>query len=227
MATITTLLGIIVFMLGIYFYTQIGSANQDGFTNDSTKPNCPDMLIQTGSRFYLYNSKIPNAPGVNPIEFDNLEDYTLFLDWQRTQGVRCPVLYLQSTFDAQGNSVYKIRPSVTEPQAGLPPSSGPDSATASYLPIMDESTHTLVNPNPTLLIDATQNDPPYNKGSYPSHDESSYYIGTTTPLDEMNYAQQNAEVSPNPMDENWGGAAYTQSLVDKGFYKDNEVKLRV
>ena len=33
--------------------------------------------------------------------------------------------------------------------------------------------------------------------------------------------------SPNPMDENWGGAAFTQSLIDKGYYKDNEVSIRV
>jgi hypothetical protein len=33
--------------------------------------------------------------------------------------------------------------------------------------------------------------------------------------------------SPNPMDPNWGGADYTQSLVDKGYYADNEVKMRV
>jgi hypothetical protein len=34
-------------------------------------------------------------------------------------------------------------------------------------------------------------------------------------------------VSPNPMDPNWGGAAYTQSLIDKGYYKDDEVSIAV
>jgi hypothetical protein len=33
--------------------------------------------------------------------------------------------------------------------------------------------------------------------------------------------------SPDPMDPNWGGADYTQSLVDKGYYAENEVKMRV
>jgi hypothetical protein len=115
----------------------------------------------------------------------------------------------------------------TIPKAGIASySDSPIGIASYYAPVLDETTHTLVNPTPTLLIDANLNDPPYNKGSYPAHDESSYYFGTNTPLDDMNTAQQTADFSPNPMDENWGGSAYTQSLVDKGFYKDNEVKLR-
>jgi hypothetical protein len=29
------------------------------------------------------------------------------------------------------------------------------------------------------------------------------------------------------MDPNWGGSAYTQSLIDKGYYKDEEVKIAI
>ena len=82
-------------------------------------------------------------------------------------------------------------------------------------------------PNPTLLVDATRNDPPYNKNSYPAYDEISYYIVTTTPLDAMNIQQENAKVSPDAMDPNWGGAEYTEELVDKGYYKDNEVDIYI
>jgi hypothetical protein len=39
----------------------------------------------------------------------------------------------------------------------------------------------------------------------------------------MDVRQEQAVVSPNPMDPNWGGADYTQSLVDKGYYVDNEI----
>jgi hypothetical protein len=74
------------------------------------------------SKYYLYNSEIAKVPGVNPIEFNNLEEYVEFLEWQRGAGIRCPVLYMQNTYDAQGQRVYKIRPSVTELQGGLPPS---------------------------------------------------------------------------------------------------------
>ena len=43
----------------------------------------------------------------------------------------------------------------------------------------------------------------------------------------MNTTQKKAPVSANPMDENWGGAAYTQSLVDQGYYKDDEVSIYI
>jgi hypothetical protein len=230
--TLTILLAIIVFMIGIYFYARCADPKYaEGFTNQNSKPRCPNLLIQKGSRFYLYNSKLAQVPGVNPIEFDNLEDYTEFLDWQRSQGIRCPVLYLQSTYDAQGNPVYKVRPSVSEPQAGLPPSTTPPIGIASQVPPILESSlgypDALAYPNPTLLVDATRNDPPYNKGGYPAHDQTDYYVGTTTPLDMMDVAQEQAPISPNPMDPNWGGAAYTQSLIDKGYYKQNEVSVAI
>ena len=227
--TVLSFLFILVFLIGLYFYAKCSDPNYlEVLTNNNNSSNtgirCPNLLIQKGARFYLYNSKVAKVPGVNPIEFENLEDYTEFLDWQRSQNIRCPVLYLQETYDAQGNPVYKIRPSVSEPQAGLPPS-----IASSTGDIISESTlgnpNALAYPNPTLLVDSTRNDPPYNKNSYPAYDESSYYIGTTTPLDTMDMAQEKSNVSPNPMDTNWGGSEYTENLVDKGYYKDNEVQI--
>ena len=229
--TVLSFLFILVFFIGLYFYAKCSDPNYlEGLTNNNNDSKsgirCPNLLIQKGARFYLYNSKVAKVPGVNPVEFDNLEDYTEFLDWQRSQGIRCPVLYLQETYDAQGNPVYKARPSVSEPQAGLPPSIASSSGD-----IIQESTlgdsDALAYPNPTLLVDATRNDPPYNKNSYPAHDQTSYYVGTTTPLDAMDMSQEKSGVSPNPMDPNWGGTQYTQDLVDKGYYKENEVSLYV
>jgi hypothetical protein len=229
--TLLTFLLILVFFIGLYFYAKTADPKySEGLTNN-IQPRCPNLLIQKGSRFYLYNSKLARVPGVNPVEFENLEDYTEFLDWQRSQHIRCPVLYLQETYDAQGNRVYKVRPSVREPQGGLPPSSQAPIGIASQVPpIMETSLEPVgepAYPNPTLLVDATRNDPPYNKNSYPAHDQTSYYVGTTSPLDEMDIKAEKAVVSPDPMHSNWGGADYTQELVDKGYYKDNEVAIYV
>jgi len=200
------LLIIVVFLAGIYYC----SKSREGFSTSVDLNRCPNILIQKDSKIYLYNSKIAKVPGVNPIEFNNLEDYTEFLDWQRSQGIRCPVLYLQLTYDAQGNPVYKVRPSPNDLQGGLPPN-------APY----------LKPPNPTLLVDATQTDRPYNINSYPAFDNTSQYVGATTPLDLMDSSQQSQGISPNAMDPNWGGADYTQSLVDQGYYAENEVSIRV
>jgi hypothetical protein len=223
--TLITYLFILVFLIGLYFYAKCADPKYaEGLTNNNINVRrCPDLLIQKGSRFYLYNSKLAKVPGVNPIEFDNLEDYTEFLDWQRSQDIRCPVLYLQETYDAQGNRVYKARPSVSEPQAGLQPIITTPNGDTVQSTLGDSEA--LAYPNPTLLVDATRNDPPYNKNSYPAYDQTSYYVGTTTPLDEMDINQEKSKVSPNPMDPNWGGSAYTQSLVDKGYYKENEVSI--
>jgi hypothetical protein len=82
-------------------------------------------------------------------------------------------------------------------------------------------------PNPSLLIDATQSDRPYNINSYPAYDPSPFYIGRTTPLDMMNYSEESQKVSPNPMDPNWGGPSYTQQLINDGYYQANQVKIYV
>jgi hypothetical protein len=218
---------IICILAGIYFYTRSYTLETMSIMG-GTSGRCPNMLIQKGAAFYLYNTKLAEVPGVNPVRFNNLEEYVEFLDWQRSQGIRCPVLYLQETYDAQGNPVYKARPSVSEPQAGLPPSIASSTGDIiSESSLGDPNALAYPNPVPTLLVDATRNDPPYNKGSYPAYDETSYYIGTTTPLDKMNIAQEQAVVSPDPMDPNWGGQAYTQSLIDKGYYKGNEVSIAI
>jgi hypothetical protein len=224
--TLTTLLFLIVFFIGLYFYAKCSDPKyHENFTNHGKEVRCPNLLIQKGSRIYLYNSKLAQVPGVNPVEFENLEDYTEFLDWQRSQGIRCPVLYLQHSYDAQGNPVYKVRPSVSEPKGGLPPSIA--SSVGDIIKEESTTTNIMAPPNPTFLVDATRNDPPYNKNSYPAFDQTSYYVGTTTPLDKINAKEENMLYSPNPMDDNWGGATFTQSLVDQGYYKDNEVSIRV
>jgi len=208
--TLLIYLLIVLFLVGLYFYAKTANPKYfEALTNGNTNQvRCPNMLIQKGSSFYLYNSKLAQVPGVNPIEFNNLEDYVEFLDWQKSQGIICPVLFLQQTYDAQGNEVYKNRPSVLDQQGGLPPS-GPN------------------YPNPTLLVDATRNDPPYNTNSFPSYDETNQDIGSTTPLDGMNIIQNKQPVSPDAMDANWGGAQYTQSLIDKGYYSGSNVAIYV
>lgn len=198
----------IIFGLGIYFISNYRSPKLlEGLMDNDNTARCPNLLVQKGTNYFLYNTNLAEVPGVNPIQFNNLEEYVEFLDWQKSQGIICPVLYLQNTYDAQGNRVYKVRPSVTEPQGGLPPTT----------PVQ----------LPTKLVDATRDDPPYNQNSYPSYDQTSYYVGTSTPLDAMNNTSGYSYASDNPMDPNWGGADYTQALVDTGYYKSNEVSINV
>jgi hypothetical protein len=212
MLTLKIIFIIVVFLGGLYFYIKYTKNPKmlEGLTTINGELRCPNLLIQKGSKYYLYNSNIAQVPGVNPIEFNNLEEYTEFLEWQRGAGIRCPVLYVQNSYDAQGDRVYKVRPSVTELQGGLPPT------TPVSLPLKF-----------TDLVDATRADAPYNKGGYPAFDQSSYYVGAITPLDMIKNSDANMLYSDNAMDPNWGGSGYTQALVDKGYYKDNEVNIAI
>ena len=197
-----TILILITFFLGLlYVITNKPTSILESFS----QRECPNILIQKENFIFLYNSRLAKIPGVNPIRFDNLDQYVQFTNWQRSQNIDCPVLFLQHSYDIQGNSVYKKRPSPTNLQGGLPPA---ESAEFSK------------------LMNATRNNPPFNNDQYPGFDPDNQYQGLTTPLDKI-YHENNNGISPNPMDSNWGGTEYTQSLIDKGYYKDNEVKIQV
>ena len=163
--------------------------------NTLSNSRCPDVLIQKGKNYFLYNSKVAQVPGVNPVVFENLEDYVEFMNWQRSQNIRCPVLFLQHSYDAQGESAYKIRPGPTDLQGGLPPN----------IPLQNLPSV----PNTQLLNEIT------------GQSSSSSQIGTDS------NPQENLLFSPNPMDDNWGGQKYTQSLVDAGYYVGDEVSIAV
>lgn len=211
--TLAILLALLVFLVGFYFYALFFNTKYlEGY---QPRARCPNMLIQKDSKFYLYNSKIAQVPGVNPIEFTNLEDYTEFLDWQRSQGIRCPVLYLQSTYDAQGNKVYKARPSVSDPQSGLPPFVSPINSNAESAAATGVSS--LFNSDASL---AYPSDLPTTTSS------SAYHVGSTS-ISIPKIKNKSSNLSPDPMDPNWGGSDFTQNLVDQGYYKDNEVSIYV
>ena len=200
----------IIFILGLMF-TLLNKPKCifESFTN-KRKYRCPNILIQKDKHIFLYNSELAPVPGVNPIMFDNLNEYVEFTKWQRSQGIRCPALFLQHSYDAQGRPVYKARPSPTELQGGLEET---------------KVNHNRTLAQETLLLDATRSNPPYNNQQMPGYDPDNQYIGLTTPLDKI--GNENMQVSPNPMDTNWGGDKYTNLLIKKGFYKGDEVEIKV
>ena len=209
--TMTTWAILAMFIIGLMFtMTHTANSVQEAFqgrTGTNDKPNknrCPNILIQKGSELYLHNSRLANVPGVNPLKFNNLEDYVEFTEWQRGQGIRCPVLYLQHSFDAQGKPVYKIRPSPLDLQGGLPPVASGGVVAASA--------------NANMIEDADK--PPMNANSYPAFDPMEPNAGN--PKDHLKKLKG---LSANPMDPNWGGDAYTQSLIDAGKYSGDEVDI--
>jgi hypothetical protein len=208
---------LLIFLLGLYYVTNYHTVESFDTLGNKSSYRCPNVLIQKGSAFFLFNTKLAKIPGINPLRFNSLDEYTEFTDWQRSQGIRCPILYVQESYDAQGNQVYKARPSPTDMQGGLPDLMPADSD----LPPTDK-----ILPPFTKLTDATRTNPPFNRNSYPAYDQQNQYIGLETPLDKM-FHEKTGKVSPNPMDSNWGGIQYTQSLIDSGYYADDEVDIKI
>mgnify|MGYP000612031120 CR=1 FL=1 len=210
-----------MFIVGlVYTMTHSSQCVQEAFEGRVSdravnQDRCPNILIQKGSELYLHNSRLAKVPGVNPLKFNNLEEYTEFMEWQRSQGIRCPVLYLQHSFDAQGNPVYKIRPSPLDPKGGLPPVACPGSI------INDDAVNALANATSHRIEDA--DNPPMDAPSYPAFD----------PMDpkalslQVDHAMNRSGPSANPMHTNWGGDSYTNSLIASGKYAGNEVSIRV
>lgn len=207
----------ILFIMVTYFVLTYTTADfKEALTIKGSDSNCPNVLIQKGAQLYLYNSKKKEIPGVNPVVFNNLEEYVEFVEFQRATGTICPVLYLQHTDEANGTQSYKIRPSPTNLQGGL------SGVPASELPSSPPPRQYI-----TKLLDASRNDPPYNVNSYPGYDTSNVDQGEFTPDMMLDYIAESTGLSPNPMDPNWGGADFTQALVDGGYYAENEVAIKI
>jgi hypothetical protein len=181
----------ILYIFGLYFIIKNSTKSCiEGFNNESS---CPNLLMKKDDAYYLYNTNKVDVPGVNPIRFERLEDYKEFMDWLRGSGIHCPVLYLQQTYDTQGQRTYKMLPDPDEPNSGLPPGQPPV--------------------RETPLFDAG-----HSKGSMPGFDPMNQYIGDYTPLDKMFHEEQSLNVSDNPMDSNWGGVQYSEEVVQSGKY---------
>lgn len=200
---IKIILVLFVFALGLYFIAMTCRMPMiENFGNDDEEitSRCPNMLIERDSKYFLYNSKMAVVPGVNPIQFNNLEEYTQFLEWQRGQGINCPVLQLQYSTDPQNNDIYKIKPNIFENQGGLPNSEGADGTYPQ--PLMSSSI--------SKVFDANQDDPPFNQGGAFGFDPENQYIGLKTPVDLIGFQ---GDKSPSAMDSNWGGIQFTKTQL--------------
>ena len=215
------------FISGIYFCAthEIPTTSlYEGFdpATDLSGPttiDCPDMLIKSGNSLLLFNSKLPRIPGVNPFPFYNLDEYINYLENQKKKGIHCPVLFLQEENNTQGESVFRIRPDVFQPQGGLPIQN----------PMEQQQKQQSMNSrpldiSPVQIADASREHDNWNTGQYSGFDPTGQYIGKYTTLDATHDSTfKGQSLSDNPMDSNWGGIIYTKSAVESGKYEENEV----
>jgi hypothetical protein len=106
---------LILFLWGIYFLTQ---KPPEPFVSG----RCPTTLIKDGNFLYLYDPSMAKVPGVNPIQFKNLEEYKDYIEWQRENNLQCPILHLEKVYTADGSEMYEIRQNFVDPnECGLQP----------------------------------------------------------------------------------------------------------
>lgn len=211
---------LMTFVLGGYVYSTMDlkymiarSEGMDSQEKNETKDKdeipegCPNVLVQRGAVLYLYDSRNPLEQDNNPVIFNSLDEYGEYIKTQNKAGKSCPVLFLQQENNAQGENVYRMRPSPFNPQNGVPANSA------------------LLRPYDGRVInqrDASRENG-YNQNMYPGFDPQGLYVGRNTEVDVVHHSTERAKMSDNPMDPNWGGVLYTQAQVDSGKYVENEV----
>jgi len=189
---------IVLFLLGLVFCMSYRSKDfREGFNTS----NCPNLLVQKGSEIHLVNTNKVEVPGVNPITFKNLEEYVEYMEWMKANNIDCPVLYLQQTYNTQGQRGYRILPDPLNPQGGLP---------------SNVTDGVAVEPV-SKLLNADRDEPPFNKNNYPGFDPQNQYTGLFTPIDQIECTKQQGK--DNAMCANWNPKHALKSLSQGKYLK--------
>lgn len=223
--TVLIIFSIVAFLAGLYFYITFPETHKfeglAGRKNVSPLTSCPDMLVRRGKVLLLYNSNIPTKEGENPMPFFNLDEYINYLEIQKKKGPICPVLFLQYENDAQGNDVYRIRPS---PFAMIDAGGVQQIDPALFVSNFDPTQVRTIDGKPIKIIDANRDNSPFNKNMYAGFDPQGLHNGEYTELDVIHDSTSyGKQVSENPMDTNWGGVQITEQSVNAGNYIDRYV----
>ena len=201
MKHVIVLLAIILFSLGIYVYSnqtiRIENFEEPLQSRSKVSAKCPNVLVKRGEHLYLYNTT--DRDHSIPLHFNNLDEYIQHVNEQRSQGINCPILYLQEENDVQGNDVYRVRPSPFDLQGGMQPVEGGK-------PVMDAG-----------------RDGSYNKNMFAGFDPYGQDVGIVNELDMIHSSTSKNGLSDNPMDTNWGGVEHTQDAVESGKYEKRQV----
>ena len=186
--------GMIVFLLLIILVVSAIDTVTEPMTNSATpsqNKKCPTLLIRKGSTLVLYDEAQNELT-----RFSNLDEYIDFTKNQKARGVDCPILFLQHENNAQGQDVYRVRPSPFEMDGGS---------------------------QPVDIIDAGRKSSVYNVNNYPSFDPMGLQIGKFNKLDEIHYSTAKDQLSDNPMDLNWGGVEHTTNAIASGKYDERQI----
>ena len=201
----------LIFTIGLYYYMNYSNlvVTEESFLGTSpTKRRCPNLLIKKNNKIHLLNTDTAKVPGINPIKFNNLEEYVEFVKWLNYYKIDCPVLFLQQEYDIQDNEVYRIRPDLSDIAGGI-----------NGIPAGES------------LLSRGNNDYDQQNSVYKNSNIYAFnpdYIKTNNenPIDKMFFEKEKYDVSDNPMDSNWGGHQYTMQQIREGKYIGDEILVK-
>lgn len=200
----------ITLLLFLYYYLNYSHSitkTEEGF--NSKKNKCANLLVERDNKIYLINTDLAEVPGVNPIVFDNLEEYIEYQKWLRYYNIKCPILYLKQEYDVQNNRIYKFRPSFKDTQGGV------NHISASH----DYMIRGNKNGDLPRVVYKNSNIYPFDPNYAREQDR--------LPIDKMFNAQEKyRKKSTNAMDINWGGYNYTKQKIDEGEYDGSKILIR-
>jgi hypothetical protein len=102
------LIGIVSIVIILLWFRHI-----EPFDNN-VKNKCPTHLIKDGNKILLYDPTLAKVPGVNPIQFNSLEDYSKYVKWQRANNLHCPVLQIDKALqNSSDTDIYSIHSSTS------------------------------------------------------------------------------------------------------------------
>ena len=95
----------LVFMIILYLYLSVTSI--DNF--------CYDLIEERDNKIFVYNTKTPITPGLNPVKFNTLDEYKFFEKRRKEKGYDCPVLHFKRKYTTQNEFNSELMP---DPESG-------------------------------------------------------------------------------------------------------------
>lgn len=169
------------------------------------KTDCPTLLVKENNRYKLFNTNKKRVPGVNPISFRTLKEYEEYTEWQRKNGIRCPVLFLEKSFDTQGNETYRMKNSLNGSLDGV--DQYPSVPKVSHRPKVSSP---MIDPIPEYE---------YKFEPTPGFDPLGLDIGIPNRIDNKFNQKEMLDKSDNPLDSNFAGPRYAYNKVKSGAYE--------
>ena len=140
------------------------------YVMENSNEFCYDLIEKKNNRYHVYNSKRELIPGLNPLIFDNLEDYKKYMEWKQDNGSDCPAIYFDRKYTTQNKLGYQL-------------AKNPVSVSVFTLPPKDNTSIIKDNGDIRYSRDLFNSELVLSKSHYPGFDPTDQDIGKKNKID--------------------------------------------